>query len=92
MSRMLPMPVPGLHAPEMLVSVQTILGAFSRVPIVVAYVGPDQIMPLASVLGAIVGVAVMFWHKLVGLVRKVLGLFTRRGQSTRSDPPIEDRA
>jgi undecaprenyl pyrophosphate phosphatase UppP len=92
MSRMLLMPMPGLHAPEMLVSVQAILGAISRVPIVVAYVGPDQIMPLASVLGAIVGVAVMFWHKLVGLVRKILGIFTRRGQSTRSDPPIEDRA
>jgi hypothetical protein len=30
------------------------------------YLGPDTVMPLASALAAVVGVAVMFWHKTVG--------------------------
>ena len=54
-----------------------IAGSLARVPAVLLYVGPDQIMPLASVLSAIVGVALMFWHRLVGLVRKCVGVFTR---------------
>ena len=33
------------------------------------YLGPDAMMPLASALAAIVGVAVMFWHKTVGLLK-----------------------
>jgi hypothetical protein len=84
------MPIPLPHGPEVLMSAQAVVTTVSRLPIVVAYVGPDQIMPLASVLSAIVGVAVMFWHKLVALFRKVLGVFTRRGRS--SEPPIGDRA
>ena len=47
----------------------------SRYPSVVLYVGPDQIMPLTSILGALVGVALMFWNRLVGLFHK---LFARR--------------
>jgi hypothetical protein len=71
--------------------VTMIAGSLARVPAVLLYVGPDQIMPLASVLSAIVGVALMFWHRLVGLVRKCVGVFTRRGRSSQSDPPIHDR-
>ena len=29
------------------------------------YLGPDTAMPLASAFAAIVGVAVLFWHKTV---------------------------
>jgi hypothetical protein len=39
-----------------------------RSPIVLAYVGPDQILPVASVLSAIAGIALMFWNKLVSFV------------------------
>lgn len=35
------------------------------------YVGPDQILPLISFLGAIVGVLLIFWRYVVGLVRRV---------------------
>lgn len=76
------------HDPDVLGLVGS---AIAQAPMVLAYVGPDQIMPLASVLGAIVGVALMFWHKLVGLVRKCVGVFTRRGRSSQSEPTIEDR-
>ena len=38
--------------------------------IVIGYVGPDQILPLTSALGAIIGVVLMFWHRLMGWIRK----------------------
>ena len=34
------------------------------------YVGPDQILPLTSALGAIIGVLLMFWHRVMGWVRR----------------------
>ena len=33
------------------------------------YIGPDAAMPIASALAAVVGVAVMFWHKTVALFK-----------------------
>jgi len=45
---------------------------------VILYIGPDQIMPLTSVLGAIAGIALMFWNRLVSLFVKVRSLFGRR--------------
>ncbi|HEU5220200.1 MAG TPA: hypothetical protein VFU23_16180 [Gemmatimonadales bacterium] len=46
------------------------------------YLGPDTAMPLASALAAVLGVAVMFWHKTValfkGIGRSVRNVFARR--------------
>lgn len=33
------------------------------------YVGPETLMPLASVLATVAGVALMFWRKTVGIFR-----------------------
>ena len=33
------------------------------------YLGPDSALPLASAVAAVAGVAVMFWHKTVALVK-----------------------
>jgi hypothetical protein len=48
----------------------------------VMYVGPETVLPLASVLAAIGGVIMMFWHKTVGALRSatqfVARLFGRR--------------
>lgn len=38
---------------------------------VLLYVGPDQMLPLVSVLGAVVGVLLMVWHRVVALGRRV---------------------
>ena len=38
------------------------------------YVGPDQMMPAMSLLATIMGFIMIFWHKLVGLFRKMFGL------------------
>jgi len=41
------------------------------------YVGPETLMPLASALAAVAGVALMFWRKTVGACRAGYGLLKR---------------
>jgi hypothetical protein len=54
------------------------------VPFVLAYIGPDQIMPLTSAIGAIVGLALMFWNRLVGLVHKCWTYVSGRGAASEN--------
>ena len=46
------------------------------------YVGPETFMPIASALAAIAGFILLFWRRVVGLVRaigrKAGGLISRR--------------
>lgn len=44
---------------------------------VVLYVGPELMLPLTSALAAIVGVLLMFWHRVLGLMRSVWTMFQR---------------
>ncbi|HYN08778.1 MAG TPA: hypothetical protein VES67_15465 [Vicinamibacterales bacterium] len=86
------MPIFVPHGPESLISAQAIAKLVSRAPAVFLYIGPDQIMPLASVLSAIAAVALMFWRRIVGFVAMCLGVFRRRPPTSEGKPPIEDRA
>ena len=36
-----------------------------------AYVGPETVMPLTSVLAGVVGVVLLTWKSLIGAARKV---------------------
>jgi hypothetical protein len=47
-------------------------------PVLVLYVGPDQILPLTSLLGAILGLLLIFWRYVVHLAGKVWQLLFRR--------------
>jgi hypothetical protein len=42
------------------------------------YVGPDQIVPLSSVLGTVVGLALMFWGRLATAFRKMTDRFSSK--------------
>ena len=42
------------------------------------YIGPDQIMPLTSVLAGVVGVLMMFWNRVVGVFRRIREFCSRR--------------
>ena len=42
------------------------------------YVGPDAILPLASAVAAVVGVLLLFWRYVVGLVRRTFRLFREK--------------
>ena len=49
------------------------------------YVGPDQIIPFTGVIGAVIGVALIFWGKVVQAVRKLFGLLSSR-QAAGDEP------
>jgi hypothetical protein len=50
-------------------------------PFVVLYIGPDQILPLTSVLGGIVGVLLIVWQRLVRAGRKMLAFCSKKSQA-----------
>ena len=37
------------------------------------YVGPDQMMPVASILATVMGFIMIFWSKVLGVIRKIFG-------------------
>ena len=45
--------------------------------LMILYVGPEIILPLASFLAAIVGVLLMFWHWVGGAFRKTVRFCSR---------------
>ena len=47
------------------------------------YVGPDQLLPLTSILGAIGGMVMIFWRQVKGLFGKLFSVFRRKkGESS----------
>jgi hypothetical protein len=55
---------------------------------VLAYAGPDQIIPFVSILGTIIGFVLLVWQRAVVLVRRAWqGLAGRR----REEGPSEGR-
>jgi len=42
------------------------------------YIGPDSLMPLASVFAAIAGFFLMFWRRVVGAVKLIAAKFTSK--------------
>lgn len=46
----------------------------------VLYVGPDQIVPLSGFLGTVVGLALIFWGKLVQGTRKLVSILAKTNQ------------
>jgi len=42
------------------------------------YIGPDTLMPIASVFAAVAGFVMMFWRRLVGVVKLLVGKMSGR--------------
>jgi hypothetical protein len=49
------------------------------------YVGPDQVMPLLSVLGAVVGGVLMWWRRLSSLTRRIFKSSSEKEEVTAKD-------
>ena len=79
------MGIPFQYDPGGLTLLRATLGLITKSPTVMLYVGPDQIMPITSVLSAIVGVALLFWGRLMVFVGKCWAALTRRGQPPQSE-------
>ncbi len=41
--------------------------------LIALYVGPDQMMPVASILATVMGFIMIFWNKLLGIIRRIFG-------------------
>ena len=78
-----------LHVPHL---VRPMADLNALVPL---YVGPDQMLPVMSALGAVVGVLLMVWHRVVAIVRKTFRLMFRRSapaavpEAQMAKPPEE---
>ena len=53
--------------------------------IIVLYVGPDQLLPVVSALGAAVGILLIGWHYMVALGRRVWQSVTKRSTAAGSE-------
>jgi hypothetical protein len=80
------------YDPEMLAPTQTLARLLMDTPTVLLYVGPDQILPFASVLSAIAGLALMFWNRLVSLAGKGWAFVTRREPAPAPAPAPRESA
>jgi hypothetical protein len=52
------------------------------------YGGPDQVMTVTSGIASIIGVVLVFWHKLVNAFFKLIG----RKPSPQPTPNVQDSA
>lgn len=51
---------------------------FSSSMIALLYVGPDQMLPIVSTIGGVIGFALICWGRVVAIFRKI----TQRGVPT----------
>jgi hypothetical protein len=42
------------------------------------YAGPDQILPLVSILGTVIGFLLIMWRRIVGLIKRGLRSFSKK--------------
>ncbi len=47
------------------------------------YFGPDQVMPVASIVATVAGLILIFWGKLVGMLRRITGLSRRSSEDNK---------
>lgn len=47
-------------------------------PHMLLYAGPDQFIPIASFVGAIIGVLLIGWQRFVSLLRRIVASLTQK--------------
>ncbi|HWP43123.1 MAG TPA: hypothetical protein VNO14_07815 [Blastocatellia bacterium] len=68
----------------------SLISANEVVAILLLYTGPDQILPLMSIIGTIIGVLLIWWQRFVMLVKKGWRFLSARMQS--KDKKLEPSA
>lgn len=61
--------------------------ASHRIPLVLAYIGPDVFLPLLSAGAAVLGALLVFWQRSIAIARAAWRFVFRRGQA--ADPGSE---
>jgi len=54
------------------------------------YLGPETVLPLASILAAAIGVILMFWRTVLGFARQGINTVLRRETNAETIPPHDD--
>lgn len=55
-----------------------LIGTYQLLSVMFLYAGPDQILPVMSVIGAIFGVLLIFWQRFLISVRRISQFFLSR--------------
>lgn len=61
-----------------------------HIDLIALYAGPDQVMTVTSGLASILGVLLIFWHKVVAGFRKIMNKFRRTPAITTPAVPEKD--
>ena len=61
-----------------------------RIDLIAFYAGPDQVMTVTSGLASILGVLLIFWHKIVAAFHKMVNKFRRMPATTTPAGPQKD--
>ncbi len=59
---------------------------------IVFYLGPNTVMPLASILAAIVGVVLIFWRMIASTIRRVTQALFRTKNASLPESKDEIRS
>jgi len=60
-----------------------LLLSIQSLPSMILYAGPDPLLPLASFLGAVIGILLIGWQRLVMFVRRAFQFVTAKFQASR---------
>ena len=67
------------QASHLVVAVSTLLShTSSTTHAIILYFGPETILPLASIIAAMIGVILMFWRVILAAIRKGIRIVLRR--------------
>ena len=53
----------------------------ASIPAIFMYISPDQLLPITSVLGGIIGFLLLLGHRVLAFLRRGLSFFNRRPAS-----------
>ncbi len=69
-----------MHLPidYLVLSLPNFLGETISNPLFFLYLGPQTVLPLASIIAALAGVVLMFWRLIWRFIKKIFNFFKRK--------------
>jgi len=61
-----------------------------HIDLIAFYAGPDQVMTVTSGLASILGILLIFWHKVVAAFDRIMNKFRRKPATTTPAVPQKD--
>ena len=74
---------------EEIIMFQATIFNFSELYKPLLYLGPDSIMPLASILAAIIGFILIFWRWIAAFFKKLFRISSKQPQNNLSNESME---